>query len=570
MKILVADDSKTFLGLICASLQRLGHDVIPASKGKDAIELYKSRHPDLVILDVMMAEMDGFECARIIRSINPEDWIPIIFLSATVDDESIAKGIEAGGDDYLTKPYSEITLEAKIKAMQRIAEMRNRLFATMEELRKLTSRDVLTGLYNRFQFELTLKEKIAEANRYQCKLALLFIDLDHFKSINDSLGHSFGDMLLREVAVRIRRITREDDFVARIGGDEFVIIVHRVENMNHAGELAQKLVNELSREYQIADNNFKISASIGIAIYPDVSVDEASITRCADIAMYTAKRLGRSNFQYYTEVLGEQYKKQQGIEYDLKYAIERNEMIVVYQPIYELLTKKVVKVEALVRWKHPDFGYVSPNIFIPVAEDMGIMPEIGMWVLKEVCNNTAHLVSDAHSKIKIAVNVSIRQFIQDNFVDMILDVLNDTHFPANKLVLEITETTVISYSSSFKNSIGRLHEQGIEITIDDFGVKNTSLRSLKYLPISTLKIDKNFIKNVDANKKNCIIVRTLIALGESLSLQVIAEGVQTEEQLQFLIANNCRYGQGFLLSKPLSREQITALIEAENKAVKMN
>lgn len=561
MKILVADDSKTFRSLINASLTNLGHEVLLAEKGSEAIELYQKYHPDLVILDVMMEEMNGFDCARRIRAINTDNWIPIIFLSATVDDESISKGIEAGGDDYLTKPYSEVTLQAKIKAMQRIAEMRNRLCNAMGELRKITSIDVLTGVYNRFQFDLTLREKLAFANRHNHLIALLFIDLDHFKNINDTLGHEYGDLLLKEVALRIKSITRKDDFIARLGGDEFVIITTEIKSAKEAGDLAQKLVDDLSRQYIIRGNPLKIGASIGIAIYPSENITETTVIRCADMAMYIAKKMGRNNYKYYTNVISKQYKKQQGMEHELRFAIDRNEIIIYYQPIYDLFTKKIIKVEALVRWRHAEYGLVSPEVFIPLAEDVGLISELGLWIMKEACQQMVDVIVKDDLNVKLALNVSIRQFINENFVENVLNTLKEAHFPPDKFSIELTETTVITYSNTFKDAVKKLNEAGIEITIDDFGVKNSSFKSLKYLPIGALKIDKNFVKNVNNKEKNAIIVKSLITLADSLNIDAIAEGIQNEDELNFLIRNECRYGQGFYLSKPVLRDAIVRKIE---------
>lgn len=346
MKILVADDSITFLTMITESLSNLGHEVVQANSGEEAVHLFQKNPPDLVILDVMMAGMNGFECARQIRQINPEDWIPIIFLSASVNDESIALGIEAGGDDYLTKPYSDVTLEAKIKAMQRISEMRQKLIIKTDELDKISTTDVLTGLYNRFHFEKTIKKKMAGAQRHNYNIALLFVDLDHFKTINDTFGHGIGDILLKEVANRLEKCTRLDDFIARIGGDEFVVIISQVENHQIAGKVAQKIVDELSKEFHINDVDIKISASVGVTCYPEQPGDAATVIQNADIAMYAAKEMGRNNFQYFTEALNERYRHQLGLEHELKFAIDRKQLFLIYQPIYNLLTRSIVGVEA--------------------------------------------------------------------------------------------------------------------------------------------------------------------------------------------------------------------------------
>lgn len=303
MKILVADDSNTSLALIEASLKKLGHDVLPAKNGKQAIELFKSNRPDLVILDVMMDEMNGFDCASKIREIDKEDWIPIIFLSSSVDDENIAKGIDSGGDDYLAKPFSQVTLAAKIKAMQRIADMRFKLFEAKQKLNQLSITDTLTNIYNRLQFNRVIEEKIVYAKEHNLKFSVLFLDLDKFKSINDTLGHHAGDLLLIEVSKRLLSCLRKADFIARIGGDEFAIILDYTDNRMIAESCSQNILDSLSPSYNLEGDTVQVTISIGIAEYPTDGVDREALLSSADIAMYQAKKLGRNNFQFYTPEL---------------------------------------------------------------------------------------------------------------------------------------------------------------------------------------------------------------------------------------------------------------------------
>lgn len=566
MKILVADDSISFLNLLTESLKKLGHEVIQTSDGVTAVELFKTVHPDLVILDVVMSGMDGFQTAREIRLINPDDWIPIIFLSSSVNDESIAKGIDAGGDDYLTKPYSDITLQAKIKAMARISDMRQQLLMRTDELKKISSTDTLTGLYNRFQFEKMIKMKIAAAGRHKFKIALLFVDLDHFKTINDTFGHGVGDLLLKEVSFRLQKCTRMDDFIARIGGDEFVVILSHVEGIPAVGEVANKIVQELAKPYSINNNEIKISASVGVACYPEQNGDAATVIQDADIAMYAAKQLGRNNYQFYTEALSQKYRHQLGLEHELKFAIDRKELAIIYQPVYNLLTKEIIGAEALVRWRHPIYGTISPNVFIPIAEENGLITEIGSWVFSMACEQGKKMIVNRPDFI-LSVNISIHQLMNDGFIEMLTETLQKCDMPTHNIELELTETTAITYTTKLKETMRILHEMGLGISIDDFGTRYSSLTSLHHLPISSLKIDREFVKNVDTDKKNSIIVKSLIALGDNLNLKVIAEGVHSEEQLQFLIVNGCKLGQGNYLMKP---QQLEVFIKVLNHASTIN
>lgn len=300
MKILVSDDSKTTLTLISAALEKLGHEVIAANNGLQAIEMFQEQQPDLIILDVMMEGVDGFDCAKKIRALENEDWVPIIFLSGSVDDESIVKGIDAGGDDYLTKPFSEITLAAKIKAMQRIAKMRRKLLTVQQQLALLSSTDALTQLYNRFQFDKKIKEQIAHADHHHCTFALFFIDLDKFKSVNDNLGHHVGDLLLNESAQRLKSCISSEDFLARIGGDEFAIIISEINGQVRTTEVAEKIILSLSTPFHIEGETINISCSIGIAFYPFPEANLVRTLQHADMAMYYAKKKGRNNYQYFS------------------------------------------------------------------------------------------------------------------------------------------------------------------------------------------------------------------------------------------------------------------------------
>lgn len=304
MKILVADDSKTNLSLITSSLKDLGHEVVAVTSGQQAIESYQiAPQPDLIILDVVMEGMSGFECAKQIRKLSANDWRPIIFLSGSVDDDSIVKGIDAGGDDYLTKPFSQITLAAKIKAMQRISNMRKKLFDTTQKLRNLSSTDTLTGACNRLQFNKIIKVKIAEADRRNNMLGLLFLDLDEFKSINDTLGHYVGDLQLIEVTKRLQTCLRINDFLARLGGDEFAIILNDIENSEIVKELSQRILSALSSPYTLENKVIQTTASIGIALYPQDGINPEILIKNADLAMYHAKKTGRNNYKYFTETL---------------------------------------------------------------------------------------------------------------------------------------------------------------------------------------------------------------------------------------------------------------------------
>jgi diguanylate cyclase (GGDEF)-like protein len=563
MRILVADDSKTSLAAITMAIKKLGHDVVTASSGEQAVELFQRERPDLVILDVVMQPMDGFECATRIRQLAVDDWIPIIFLSASVDDASIAKGIDAGGDDYLTKPFSDITLAAKIKAMQRIADMRQKLFETSQKLFLLSSTDPLTGIYNRLQFERSIREIISAADRYNHMMALLFIDLDNFKGVNDTFGHHTGDLLLVEVAKRLKSNLRSNDFISRLGGDEFAVILTEIEKPEQAGQVAQNIITSLAFDYHLEDRFIRNGASVGIACYPFPGTHRDNIILNADIAMYHAKATGRNNYQYFTEELQERYKQQLNLEYALKFALERNEFYLTYQPIYDLQTKKVSSFEALICWDHPKFGLVSPSTFIPIAEEAGLIGDIGDWVLEQSCKEFRGML-DKNENISLCINISSRQLVQENFYSRVKEVIKEFNIPPERLIFELTESAIMSYSDGpFKSTINKIHDYGIKVSIDDFGTGYSSLIRLKHLPIHTLKIETSFVQDAVRDVNGAIIVSCLIALGKNLDLNVVAEGIETDEQLQFLIGKGCPQGQGFYLNKPFKCEEAIKLLEKD-------
>lgn len=567
MKILVADDSITTLEILSAALHKLGHEVIRASDGLQALEKYKTEHPDLIILDVIMHGMDGFECAEQIRALDPEDWVPIIFLSGAVDDENVARGINAGGDDYLTKPFSEVRLSAKIKAMQRIVNMRQKLFLTTEKLRTLSTIDPLTRINNRLQFDKIIKRKMKKAKEHGKLLALLFVDLDHFKLINDHLGHRVGDLLLKEVALRLAATIRSDDFIARMGGDEFAIIVGQIDTPEVAGRIANKIIQALSIPIKIAGNDIIISSSIGIAIYPFKDTDLKSFIQNADMAMYQAKALGRNNYQFYTEELHKKHQQNIFLESALKFSLEKQQLFLMYQPFFNLATREIVGMETLLRWNHPKLGMITPELFVPIAEETGLITSIGHWVLKTACENGILWHFNQFKEFKLTINLSSRQLLNKKLPHLIQEILMEANLPAHYLELELTETMLMSHMDASIHVLKEIHAMGVSISIDDFGTGYSSLALLRRLPIRALKIDKSFIHDVTSNTNDAIIVNSIISLGKNLGLTVIAEGIETEEQIRFLLDNGCSQGQGFYLSKPLTTEEVTEYLHKKYKKV---
>lgn len=561
MKILVADDSETGLAILSDSLKKLGHTVMSASSGQEAIKMFRQDQPDLVILGVVMQYMNGFDCARKLREIHKGDWVPIIFLSNSVDDNSISQGMDAGGDDYLTKPISETILAAKIIAMQRIADTQKKLREATYKINILSSTDILTGIDNRLQFDTVIRDKIEYASHHNIKFALLLIDLDNFKSINDYLGHHVGDLLLKAVANRLKISLQENNFVARLEGDEFAVIINQINHPEDAEYLSQKISDILSKPYRLANHDIQISCSTGIACYPMSGTTTETLIQCAEIAMYYAKESGRNNYQYYTAELPTKDKKQFYLEYSLRAALSKNEIYLCYQPIFQLKPIKLVGMEALMRWKNPELGVVLPEQFIPIAEEIGLITGLGEWALNSACEQAAIWYQNGFKDFRLAVNISSRQFLSKGFIDLLKEIIKKTNVPTKLLELELTESTVMKSSIMTDKIIKEISDMKIGISLDDFGTGYSSLVHLKNLPISTLKIDRSFVMDSDKNPGDALILKAIISLGKILKLNLIAEGIESEEQLQFLIKNKCSQGQGYFLSKPLSTEEMSLLIK---------
>lgn len=553
MKILVVDDSKTHLHYISEILISLEHEVITAISGEIALELFSYLKPDLIILDVNMPNMDGFELAKKIRQIEPE-WIPIIFLSGIIDDRNIEKGINAGGDDYLYKPSSEIAIAAKIKAMQRIYEMKNKL-------NLLSKTDTLTGVNNRLQFDIFIKNMIKESKKNHSSFVLVFIDLDNFKMINDNFGHQAGDALLKEVAKRLKFCVRIDDFVARMGGDEFAVILKNIVSNEMVNKIVKQIQKVVSTPYSMDNKNFCINTSIGIACYPTDGANASLLLQNADIAMYHAKIMGKNNFQFHSTMQNSQFKQKIQLENELHFALERKEFFINYQPIYHLKSRKLLGIEALLRWNHPEHGVLSPDLFIPIAEESGMILSISEWVFEEICKQANQWELSKIPNFKLAFNVSPLQLLKKNIPHIFDHLIKANQLSSHLFEAELTETILMSHTALSQQVIEELSKMGMSFAVDDFGTGYSSLSHLKTFPITSIKIDKSFIKNITSDPKDAIIVETIIQLGKRMDFDVVAEGIETQAQLDFLLKLQCPKGQGILLSPPLSIENMTMLLQ---------
>ncbi|MBA4143250.1 MAG: EAL domain-containing protein [Nitrosospira sp.] len=421
---------------------------------------------------------------------------------------------------------------------------------SQERIRYLAHYDSLTGLPNRALLADRMRIAIGNAARYSYRLALLFVDLDRFKLVNDSLGHDVGDKLLKIVAERMQSVGRQTDTISRVGGDEFIVLLSQIANAEDAARIAEKLIAALSQPYTIEEHELVVTASVGISIYPDSGKDTGTLLRNADASMYSAKEAGRNRYHFYSEDLTSGASERLNLERDLRGAVEREEVFVVYQPQIELATGRVIGAEALMRWRNPKRGLVSPASFIPLAEDTGLILSLGEHILRESCLQ-ARQWRDSGAKVIVAVNVSAVQFRQKNFTGVVLGVLADTGLPPKCLELEVTESVVMQGVESVVHKMRILDNHGIKVAIDDFGTGYSSLSYLRQFPVDRLKIDQSFIRDLPDNTDATAIVCAIVGMGRSLGLRVIAEGVETEAQANFLQSIGCEEGQGYLYAKPM-------------------
>ncbi|TNF67546.1 MAG: bifunctional diguanylate cyclase/phosphodiesterase [Gammaproteobacteria bacterium] len=426
-----------------------------------------------------------------------------------------------------------------------------------ELLKKLASNDVLTDIPNRRNFEETLHRLMAHAKRHQHILALLFIDLDKFKNVNDTLGHQIGDLLLKQVALRLKKSLRKGDFVARIGGDEFAVILHEIKSTHAAGIVAWKITQELNKPYDLDGHSATIGASIGISCFPMIADNETDLIKNADIAMYRAKTSSEINYTYATTNLHKDHIQQLTIEQQLKQALKNNEFSMVYQPIYALPECKLHGFEALIRWKNKKLGIIPPDQFIPIAEENGMIHAIGQWVLETVCKQVALWNHTKKFNYKMSINLSPVQLTEEDLFKVISKIIDQYQLPYQLFEFEITEMAIMQHGG---HMLDKLHKLGTSHALDDFGTGYSSISHLKYLPITTIKIDKTFIQGLGVEDADNSIVSSLIALARKLNLKVVAEGVETKAQLDLLVKETCDFVQGYYFSKPLIPKDAEKLI----------
>ncbi len=685
--ILIIDDNPSNLKLLHELLSNHGYRVRVADSPVLGLESAISTPPDLILLDIKMPEMDGYQVCKKLRDNENTASTPIIFISASAGALNKIKAFEVGGMDYINKPFDAAEVLARIEnhlqlsilqkhtqssldtsqyMLQAIMNnspavicikdleghylMANREYErvlgisiadilgktdhdvfpkeiadvlanhdhdvllrgqhkqfedTIEregesetyltlkfplkdnsennyavcsiltdismrkhaeaELEHLATYDTLTGLPNRSLFMELLSRTLASGDRENSKHAVLFIDLDNFKNVNDSMGHQVGDLLLREVAQRLKKCTRGEDTVSRMGGDEFVLLIQRVRDPSDAAEVSSKIIQALVPAFEIDNRSVFITPSIGIVISPDNGKDAQKLLRNADTAMYHAKNKGRNTYQFFTEEMNQRVLKRMEIEKELRLALKEETITPFYQPKICTKTGKIHGVEALSRWHHPTLGYIPPDIFIPVAEEANLIISLDRHILNTTIKQFSPLIKEGLYEGTVSVNLTAHHFYRDHLLQFACDKIAEHDFPANHLELEITEGSVMKNADEAIKLMHELHDRGIQLSIDDFGTGYSSLSYLKQFPVNTLKIDVSFIRDLNNSNTDKNLVASIISLAHGLDLECVAEGVETVEHAQTLSELECDSLQGFLFSPAIEFDELKPYLKGEKK-----
>ena len=509
----------------------------------EALDLVQRQSFQAIILDLHLPEGQSFE--SIPQFIQYCPGAPILILSGVEDEEQAILAVKSGAQDYLIKGQ---TSSSTLCRAIRYAMERHR---ATQRITQLAHYDHLTGLANRGLFYERLNCAVARCNRNDMAIALMFLDLDHFKAINDTLGHECGDSLLKTVATRIKKCIREIDTGVRLGGDEFAVLLEQIVSVEDVAAVAQRILQLLAQPIIVNHHQLQITGSIGVTIYPWDSANPQELLSHADAAMYRAKAQGGNSYQFYTAGMKTAGLDGSTLEVELNRALAKEEFLLHYQPQMNLQTKQIIGMEALLRWHHPYQGLIGPNQFIPQAEENGMIIPIGEWVLRAASKQAKYWEKQGFPRPNVAVNLSARQIHHGNLPALIQDILNRSHLDPSNLKLELTETFLIHETEETLQTLHELKDMGVQLYIDDFGAGYASLRYLKAFPVDGIKLDQSLIRELPHNTNDAAIVEAVISLGKALGLQVIAEGVETQEQVTFLEEHGCDAMQGYWLAPPL-------------------
>ncbi len=557
-RILIADDDSLLREIATAMLENAGFEAEAVASGAAAVAACAARMPDLVLLDVEMPDGNGYQACSGIRALPQGREVPIVMVTGFDDAPSINLAYDAGATDFVVKPLNWPLLAHRVRYVLRGAR-------AQAHIHRLAYFDPLTGLPNREWIGEYLARSLAAAAQGEHGVALLFLDLDQFKRINDTLGHETGDALLRQVAARLGEALAPagaEAELARVGGDEFIVVLTGAACAAAAAaeQAAQRLQTALTAPFVQGGYEFVVTPSIGIALYPEHGADVQTLRKNADLAMYEAKAGGRNQFRLYSSAINTRAVKRLSLEMELRRAFDDRKLEVYYQPQYAAGSLELAGAEALLRWFHPQRGQVSTADFIAVAEETGLIGEIGRWTLEQVCRDLRRWRGAGLAVPAVSVNVSGRDFMRQDVLLRLSRVVEEAHLPASLFELELTEGVLMQDVESGQRSLAALKEYGFALAVDDFGTGYCSLNYLKRFPLDTLKVDRAFVNDITADADDAAIVRAIVGLGHNLSLKIVAEGVETLEQLEFLRATGCDLVQGYLMSRAIEAQAFAQLL----------
>lgn len=573
INILLVDDRPENLLALEAIIEKDDYNLVKAFSGEEALKYLLKWEFAVILLDVQMPGIDGIETAKIIKAREKTKNIPLLFITANnMDSDHIFKGYSVGAIDYILKPVDPIVLKAKVDGFVEIYTIKKQLMKQTELLSKknneieyIALHDYLTGLPNRRSFSDELTALVNKSKKMNQAIGVIVLDIDYFKYVNDSLDFNTGDRVLQEIAKRLNKAVRAEDFVARFGGDEFSIILPNT-GREEALEIATKIQNVINEPLYIDYYELFFTASIGLSVFPYDGDDSVTLLKNAGTALFRAKEQGKNNYKVYHSGMNLQSYRTFMMQNDLRKAIERNELSIVYQPRMEIETGKIMSAEALLRWNHPRWGTLLPGEFIPLAEESGHIIELGEWVFLTVCKQIKAWADMGLTPKRIAINFSAQHFLQKDLVEKINRVLMMYNVSPMMLEIEITESVILGNETVVSKTLNQLNEMGVAVSIDDFGTGYSSLSYLRRFPIHTLKIDKTFIEEITGESPDdTVLTEAIISLAHNLNMTVIAEGVETEQQMAILRKLKCEEIQGFLLSPPLVPGKFEDLLSIHNE-----
>jgi diguanylate cyclase (GGDEF)-like protein len=572
-KLLIIDDEKQIRDLLVDLLGK-SYDCSDAGSAEEALTALSKQTFDLVISDIDMGGMSGLELVPRVHALSPDTVV--VMISGNQDLEFAIRALRVGAFDYITKPIDLRHVEASVERALQHSELLQETRRYKEQIEELLQQrtaqvdwlayyDTVTQLPNRALFEDRLTQAVSVAKASGQSLGVLFISLDQFKKVNDSLGHVPGDSMLREFAERLKSCITRSDTVARFGNDEFALLKTGIDGTTDVIETIGSLSQVLRFSFDLPGHELYATASVGVSLFPFDGEDCQTLLKNAGAALYRAKKSGGANYQFFTADMHELANRRLALETNLRRAIQNEEFLIHYQPRVSVDSLAITGVEALVRWQHPQLGLVSPSEFIPLAEDTGLIVPIGEWVLRQACEQNRRWQEQGFAPIHIAVNISARQFHDQDLSQTVIRILHESGLAPNFLDLELTESSIMQNSEFAADVLTRWKNLGINISIDDFGTGFSSLAALKRLPIDILKIDQSFVRDATTDQDDAAIVMAITTLAHNLRLKVVAEGVETEEQLRFLQLLRCDEIQGFFFSKPLPADLLVSLFDSVPK-----